>query len=679
MLMEAKNLRKDYGGTTVLDGASLWIGEGEKVGLVGRNGAGKSTLLRILLGADDDYAGKVSLEPGRNAASVPQYFPDFPGTALDYLLADIRELSASLRAREDALADTLAPAGMERALADYAAAREAYDRAGGDGAEERARRYLSSIGLEAAADTPTASLSGGERNVLALGRALASRSDLLVLDEPGNHLDAWGLAWLESFLAGIPQAVLIVSHNRYLLDRVATRIIELDGGKTVSYAGGWSDYRREKLRASAAQGLDWQADRKRLERLEAVVTRFREIASARPDPAWGKRLRAKVTALERSKAEAAEKPAGDGPRIRADFRAEASKADIAVSVSGYTRTVADPRSEDGRRFLFRDAELLIRAGERVGLVGPNGSGKSTFLADLVSRGGWDDRSLRLGPSLKVGWCPQHQDIFDPNRTVRDEFLGLGAFTEDAALSVLRPFLFSRNDLDSRVGDLSGGERNRLQLARAVLIGADFLVLDEPTNHLDIPAREAIEEALTEFKGTLLVVSHDRWFLDRLVDRIVQVEDCGFTSWDGNFSEFWFRSGATAGSGSAARQGAAAMQGTAALQGAARPGAGAMPGGAARSPARPSSRRGGIQSRAADRAAARSTSAGRGGRPEGSLTADHDARTAARIERLEAERSELERRTAGAVASGDYILGRRLGNELDALARTIDRLYAEWAG
>ena len=646
MLLQAKNLHKDYGGTTVLDGASLSIGEGEKVGLVGRNGAGKSTLLRILLGTDDDYAGTVALEPGRSVASVPQYFPDFPGTALDYLLTDIRDLRGRLREREDALAGALPPAAMEMALADYVAVREAYENSGGDGAEERALRYLSSIGLESAAETPTAALSGGERNVLALGRALTARSDLLVLDEPGNHLDAWGLAWLESFLAGIPQAVLIVSHNRYLLDRVVSRIIELEGGKATSYGGGWSAYRMEKLRSTAAQGLDWQADRKRLERLEAVVTRFREIASARPAPAWGKRLRAKVTALERAQERATAKPAGEGPRIRAEFSAATSKADIAVSVSGYTRTVDDRGGEGEGRTLFKDADLLIRVGERVGLVGPNGSGKSTFLTDLVTKGRWDDSVLRLGPSLKVGWCPQHQDIFNPSRTMRQEILTLGAFTEDAALSVLRRFLFSRNDLDSRIGDLSGGERNRLQLARAVLIGADFLVLDEPTNHLDIVAREAIEEALSDFRGTVLAVSHDRWFLDRVAERIVQIDERGFTSWDGNFSEFWFRSGQSARSGQAARSGV--KSGT------------------------DKGRRGSIERRGSSRV--------RSDRPAeaGSVQAA-GAELAARIERLETERAGLERKVADALSSGDYREGRRFGNELDALSRTIDRLYAEWAG
>lgn len=284
MLIEARNIRKDYGGTAVLSGVDFRIDEGEKVGLVGRNGAGKSTLLRILCGLDDDYAGTCVRAPNRRIALVPQYFPDFPGTAAEYVAADALDLRRRLRGLEEEMAD---PAAADRALEEYGRLRDAYDRMDGDGAEERTARFLEGAGLAGAAEKPAAVLSGGERNVLALARALNGMPDLLILDEPGNHLDLWGLAWLESFLSGIPQAVLIVSHNRYLLDRAVRRTVELEGGKAASYAGGWSAYRMERLRKNAAQGLDWKADRKKLERLEELVKRFEQIARSRPDPAWG--------------------------------------------------------------------------------------------------------------------------------------------------------------------------------------------------------------------------------------------------------------------------------------------------------------------------------------------------------------------------------------------------------
>lgn len=630
MLIEAKNIRKDYGGNVVLAGVDFRMDEGEKVGLVGRNGSGKSTLLRILCGQDDDYTGSCILAANRRIALVPQDFPDFAGTAVEFVAAEARDLRARLRGLEEQMAD---PISADRALAEYGRLREVYDRMDGDGAEDRAERFLESAGLAGAARKPTGVLSGGERNVLALARALNLKPDLLILDEPGNHLDIWGLAWLEAFLAGIPQGVLIVSHNRYLLDRAVTRTVELEGGKAASYAGGWSAYRMERLRKNAAQGMDWKADQKKLGRLEELVKRFELIARSRPDPAWGRRLRARRTQLERARRDAVAKPEADSRRMDLDFSAEVSKADIAIAVSGYRKILPDGR------VLFDGAELLVRSGERVALVGPNGSGKTTLLTELVEKGSWDDPVLRIGPSFTVGWCPQHQEIFKPDRTVREEFLRLRPVTEDEVSALLRRFLFGREALDKKIGSLSGGERNRLQLARAIFLKADLLILDEPTNHLDIPAREVIEEALGDFKGTLIIVSHDRYLLDQVADRIVEIDgDGALVSWNGNFSEFWFRAYGTAGA---------------------------------------TLRKGGVSARDME---------DRGRVLRQTKTRNRTARNGAendradleqRIQRLETERSILEHRSADAFKAGDYKTARRLGNELAELTGRIEELYGRW--
>ena len=634
MLIETKDIRKDYGGNVVLDGAELRIVEGEKVGLVGRNGAGKSTLLNIICGLDDDYSGTCRKASDRRIVLVGQYFPDFKGSASEFVASEALALRQRLRGLEERMADPLALDGV---LSEYAKLRERYDLIDGDGAEERAVRFLESVGLAGIADRPCSVLSGGEKNVLALANAMNGKPDLLVLDEPGNHLDVWGLAWLESFLAGIPQAVLIVSHNRYLLDRVATRIVELENGKTASYAGGWSAFRMEKLRKGAAQGLDWKADQRKLEKLEEMVRRFAEIARAHPDPAWGKRVRASRSRLERAKAEAIERPDGDGKALEVDFRADPSKADIAIDVDGYTKGFP------GRPELFRDAKLLIRSGERVALVGPNGSGKTTFLTDLVAKGNWDNAELRIGPSFTLGWCGQQQEVFGPENTVRDEFLRLGAFSEDEIFGVLRRFLFARADLDKKISSLSGGERNRLQLARVVMLKADLLILDEPTNHLDIPAREAVEEALAEFKGTLLVVSHDRYFLDKVVGRVAELDgEGGFTTWDGNFSEFWYRAYGSAG---ARLSRPSADEGTGS----------------------------GLETRGKNLERNKRDEKNR--KPDPRRKAN--AATEARLIMMEAERTDLESASARAVGSGDFKEGRRLGNALAELSRRIEKLYEEW--
>ena len=339
-------------------------------------------------------------------------------------------------------------------------------------------------------------LSGGERNVLSLARAVLLRPDLLVLDEPGNHLDFDGLARLETFLEEFDGAVLVVSHNRWLLDRVVTRILELQGTRLTEWDGNYSQYRLTRLRRLVAQQADYAANQKRLAALEALVQRFAQIARNNADPAWGKRLHARKTQLARAKSQAVERPVLPTARISISGSNEATRADIALSVRGYSRGFGD-------RVLFRDAALTVACGERVGLVGPNGSGKTTFLRDVVETAAWESRTLRIGPSLRVGYCAQHQEVFDPSRSIMEEFLSLGALNRKEVFAAVARFLFGWDDLDKRIADLSGGERNRLQLARIILLKANFLILDEPTNHMDIASREAIEESLTEFTGTVL--------------------------------------------------------------------------------------------------------------------------------------------------------------------------------
>jgi ATP-binding cassette subfamily F protein 3 len=458
--------------------------------------------------------------------------------------------------------------------------------------------------------------------VLSLTQALLAEPDLLVLDEPGNHLDFAGIAWLEGFLTRFRGAVLLISHNRYLLDRVVTSILHLDDGRVTSYAGNYSAYRATALRAKLAQRADYVADQKRLAQLAALVKRFEEIARRTADPAWGKRLRARKSQLNRAKEDATEKPAAEASKIRMNFTAEASRADIALQVRGYSKAF-------GERRLFEGAELEISCGERVALLGPNGCGKTTLLRDIIAEGAWDHAVLRIGPSLRVGYCAQEQEVLNDERTVLGQMIAEDVTSRDRAFNLLRQFMFGRDDLDKRVGDLSGGERNRLQLARLIAQQPDFLILDEPTNHLDIPACEAIEEALTEFKGTILAVSHDRYFLDKIAGRVVEVRDGGFASHAGNFSEY-----------------------------------------RAEHHARPAASAGRVATRRSERARpppapARRTSARRPGDLQ------------ARIEQAERERGALETRVSEAFTRGDHREGTRAATLLEQHRARLDELYARW--
>lgn len=628
MRVQINNVSHDYAGTAVLTGINAAITPGVRIGIVGANGCGKTTLVRIVTGELEPADGSVTVEPRTTIGFVPQSMnPGEAQTVRDYLLADVLALRSRLRELEHAMAD---PGDrLERILADYERTRERYDAAFGDTAEERAERLLGELGLVAGLDNALATLSGGEQNVLALGRAVIAQPDLLVLDEPGNHLDFAGLAWLEDYLRRYPGAVCIVSHNRYLLDRVAQTIWELDGGRLSEYTGNYSDYRFARLTKALADQATHAVEQRKLARLEELVRTFEERARVTGDPKWGKRLRARRTQLEKARDASLDAPSlGDAP-IEPAFHRTDVRSDIAVDVRDY-------RKAFGERVLLDRARLTVRVGDRVGIVGPNGSGKTTLLEELVSTGSWEHPRLRIGPSMRVGYCAQKRDRFPGETSVLDAMLSAGSFTRNEVFGVLSRLRFSWEDLDRSVATLSGGEWNRLQLAIAIIGRANLLVLDEPTNHLDIPSREAVEEALAEFDGTIITVSHDRYFLDAVARTIVELADRSLVVYEGDFTSFW-------------RTRAPALLRDTASAGA----------------------------RVARRHTAVGASADRRGGSGRSGGGGDAARTEAEIVRLEARRDELEGRMTRAFESGDYREGRRIGDELAGVRARIDELYERW--
>lgn len=505
--------RKDYGSGICLEHCQFSLNKGDRYGLIGPNGSGKSTLLRIMAGLDLDYSGAVQVESGTRVAFVSQE-ADFPPhlEVLDWLCAGAYKLRSDIRDLEEAMASPLESQALEKILLKYQHCLDEYEAMGGVDAEDQALRFLERSGLYHRAFAPLSVLSGGEQSRLRLGRALDGRPDVLLLDEPGNHLDFAGLANLEEKLDQFRGTLLMVSHDRRLLEKTCTQTLVLENRRITCFGASYGSWRIERIQQAASQGMAWQADRKKVERLEELVRRFREFARNTADPAWGKRLRARETHLAQAKASATDKPNLDKNRLGLNFQADAGPSHTALEIKGYD-------TSRGGRILYHVPYCFMASGDRVALIGANGSGKTSLIKDILAEAHWDNKELRLGPSQRLACLAQTREGFEPAQTMVDHFLLLSPSRREDIISFLKPFRFGAQDMDKELGQLSGGQWNLFQLARAIRLEANFLILDEPTNHLDLDARESLEDALQDFRGTILAVSHDRWFLDAVCTRV----------------------------------------------------------------------------------------------------------------------------------------------------------------
>lgn len=614
------NLSKYYGTDTVFDNISLKINPHEKTGLVGPNGCGKTTLIKMITGDEEPSRGNIIVDKNIRIGYVPQNSEfDESMTVMEVMMLPYTSLESELRELEEQM--SLAEENsLEKILSRYQEVRDLYDSIEGDTSVVRSEKILDSLGLEERLEQAVATLSGGEKNILAMAKALLLKPDLLILDEPGNHLDYKGLAWLEQFLSDYRQSVLIVSHNRYLLDRVTERIIAVEGKKTHDFSGNYSYYRMNRLKSLVNQQADYVANQKKLKRIEALVKKFQQIATATADPNWGQRLRAMKSRYSQEEKNAVDKPEVFEQKITMDFQSDKTKADIALLINKYSKAF-------GNLKLFEEASAEVHCGEKVALIGPNGCGKTTLIRDIVNNGDWNGEILRVGPSLTIGYCSQHQEIFNADATIEDEIRGLGSLSRSDAFKIVAPFNFTWEDMEKKTGSLSGGEKNRLQMARLIYLKTNFLILDEPTNHLDILSSEAVEEALADFDGTLLVVSHDRYFLEKTVDRILEVRDGKLLSFDGSFSQWW----------------------------------------SSVNPFKPKST-GRITTRGSDRREKSRTSIH-------TKAEEEQKALESRIEMMESEKSDLESLISDAFTKGDHRKGRELSVKLEKLSRLLDGLWA----
>ncbi len=539
LLVNLDHVGHQYGVQRVLDGVSWEILAGQKIGLVGANGAGKSTLLRLILGTSKPDEGTVFRAKGVQVgylAQEPELDPE--RTVWEESLsasAALLQAEAELRRLERRMGDP-AVAGdavaLDKVMKAYARAQEFFEQLDGYRYESRVREALQSVGLpESILDLRVGALSGGQRKLVGLAKLLVFPVDLLLLDEPDNHLDLEGKAFLEHFITSFPGAVVIVSHDRYLLDETVTAIAELEGGQVTVYSGNYSAYVTEKRLRQLRQQQLYEAQQKEISRIQAAIARFELWAHLVVDERHIRQARARQKMLERM--DKIERPNLESRRMDLELNGwrgskkvlEVKGLDKLFEVDGDVRVVLD------------GLNLLIWHGERVGLVGANGAGKSVFLRCLLGQEIPSGGVIEIGPSVKVGYYAQRHETLNLDRTLIEEIRDARPMSEQAAVSFLKRFLFPYQKVRDRVRDLSGGERSRLQLARLMLSEANFLLLDEPTNNLDLPSCEVLEEALEEFEGTVLIVSHDRYFLNRMATRMVELDAGALTEYIGDYTDY----------------------------------------------------------------------------------------------------------------------------------------------
>ena len=531
IVMQTNQLTKSFGVNEVLKGINLTVQDRHRVGLVGSNGSGKSTLLKILAGKDHYDGGTLSMTRGLRIGYHTQLddltSPLTVWQEMETCFEDTFRMEEKLREMEARMGEIHEsdPEGLARLSEEYTRLTDRFEEEDGYAWRSRLQGVLTGLGFTSAQYEQTvASLSGGERTRLKLGKLLLAKTDLLLLDEPTNHLDLNSMQWLEDYLRAYKGAVVVVSHDRYFLDAVCNSIAELSFGRIEQYEGNYTRYLKLREEVMVRRMKEYTLQQKEIAREEAIIAQFRAYNTE------AAHIKAKSREKRLNMIERVDKPVEEH-NVYFRFHAGRGTGNDVLMCENLSKSF-------GARQLFHDLNLHVRAGERIALLGANGVGKTTLLKILTGRERPDTGEVRFGSGVEVGYYDQQQEGLSPDKTVLDEVWDDFPRMEQTPIrNALAGFLFTGDDVLAPVSTLSGGERGRVLLTKLMLRQDNFLILDEPTNHLDMDSREMLETALLGFEGTILTVSHDRYFINRIADRVLVMEPDGVTEYLGNYDDY----------------------------------------------------------------------------------------------------------------------------------------------
>lgn len=529
MILACQKITKAFGGNTVLNDINFLINEGEKAALIGINGAGKTTLLKIITGEYEADSGEVVLQKGASMGYLSQVIDVTSHRTIYEEMLDAKKEIINMEQKIHALEQDISRLSgeeLEKTMENYSRLTDRFEKANGYAWKSEIVGVLKGLGFtESEFDTPIHTLSGGQKTRVALSRILLTQPDIILLDEPTNHLDMEAIRWLETFLSNYRGAVLIVSHDRYFLDRVVSKVIEIEGGNSQTFLGNYSQYAEKKKAQRDAQMKLYLNQQQEIKHQEEVITKLRSFNREKSI----RRAESREKMLD--KIERVEKPVVLNSRMRISLEPEVISGNDVLTIENLSKSFEN-------KPLFRNLNLSIQRGEVVGLLGANGTGKTTLLKIINRHLRPDSGKIHYGAKVSIGYYDQEQHVLNDEKTIFDEISdAYPKLTNTRIRNVLAAFLFTGDRVFQKIGTLSGGEKGRVSLAKLMLSNANFLILDEPTNHLDIQSREILEDAINDYEGTVFYVSHDRYFINQTATRILDLSPEGIVNYKGNYTYY----------------------------------------------------------------------------------------------------------------------------------------------